>query len=362
MNLLPDCDIVLLKQCIFLKILSELNNMSNKNSIQKNWTSWHHLLHKQILGNRTLIPDGANLLIAVSGGQDSMTLLNLINDMKTQHNWFVNVWHGDHQWHEKSETYALDLQSYCNKKNISFFFDRANKKNISSEEKARDWRYKKLIERANHLFIENQKETDIYLLTGHTNTDNAETFLLNLARGSNYAGLSYIDKKRLLENNIFLIRPLLIFSRQDTKEFCKLQNIPIWEDPTNCDLKIKRNLVRKKIIPILETMYPGCSKRINSFAEKMSNYKNEQNDLSQLAFISCKDTLGVKRKLLNSLCIEARCTILNTFLKRDCKKQLSSKNITDLASTIFDKDRGQINLPEGLKIVWDKDYINLEKN
>ena len=362
MNLLPDCDIVLLKQCIFLKILSELNNMSNENSIQKNWTSWHHLLHKQILGNRTLIPDGANLLIAVSGGQDSMTLLNLINDMKTQHNWFVNVWHGDHQWHEKSETYALDLQSYCNKKNISFFFDRANKKNISSEEKARDWRYEKLIERANHLFIENQKETDIYLLTGHTNTDNAETFLLNLARGSNYAGLSYIDKKRLLENNIFLIRPLLIFSREDTKEFCKLQNIPVWEDPTNCDLKIKRNLVRKKIIPILETMYPGCSKRINSFAEKMSNYKNEQNDLSQLAFISCKDTLGVKRKLLNSLCIEARCTILNTFLKRDCKKQLSSKNITNLASTIFDKDRGQINLPDGLKIVWDKDYINLEKN
>ena len=336
--------------------------MSNENSIQKNWTSWHHLLHKQILGNRTLIPDGANLLIAVSGGQDSMTLLNLINDMKTQHNWFVNVWHGDHQWHEKSETYALDLQSYCNKKNISFFFDRANKKNISSEEKARDWRYKKLIERANHLFIENQKETDIYLLTGHTNTDNAETFLLNLARGSNYAGLSYIDKKRLLENNIFLIRPLLIFSREDTKEFCKLQNIPVWEDPTNCDLKIKRNLVRKKIIPILETMYPGCSKRINSFAEKMSNYKNEQNDLSQLAFISCKDTLGVKRKLLNSLCIEARCTILNTFLKRDCKKQLSSKNITNLASAIFEKDRGQINLPDGLKIVWDKDYINLEKN
>ena len=362
MNLLPDCDIVLLKQCIFLKILSELNNMSNENSIQKNWTSWHHLLHKQILGNKTLIPDGANLLIAVSGGQDSMTLLNLINDMKTQHNWFVNVWHGDHQWHEKSETYALDLQSYCNKKNISFFFDRANKKNISSEEKARDWRYEKLIERANHLFIENQKETDIYLLTGHTNTDNAETFLLNLARGSNYAGLSYIDKKRLLENNIFLIRPLLIFSREDTKEFCKLQNIPIWEDPTNCDLKIKRNLVRKKIIPILETMYPGCSKRINSFAEKMSNYKNEQNDLSQLAFISCKDALGVKRKLLNSLCIEARCTILNTFLKRDCKKQLSSKNITNLASAIFDKDRGQINLPDGLKIVWDKDYINLEKN
>ena len=336
--------------------------MSNKNLTEKNWTAWHHILHKEILGNKTLIPDGAVLLIAVSGGQDSMALLNLINDMKKQHNWVVNVWHGDHQWHEKSEKYALELKSYFNKKNIPFFVDRANKKTISSEEKARDWRYKKLSERANQLFIENQKEIDIYLLTGHTSTDNAETFLLNLARGSNYAGLSYIDKKRLLENRIYLIRPLLIFSRGDTKKFCQLQNIPIWEDPTNHDLKIKRNLVRKKIIPILETLYPGCSKRINSFAEKMSNFKNEQNDLSKLAYLSCEDAIGVKRELLNSLCIEARCTILNTFLKKDCAKQLSSKKITQLASSIFEKDKGQINLPDRFKIIWNKDYINLEKN
>ncbi len=336
--------------------------MSNTNSNKKNWTAWHHLLHKEILSNKTLIPDGANLLISVSGGQDSMALLNLINDMKKQHNWFVNVWHGDHQWHENSETYALELQSYCNKKNISFFCDQANKKTIASEEKARDWRYNKLRERANQLFNENQKEIDIYLLTGHTNTDNAETFLLNLTRGSNYAGLSFIEQKRLLEKNIFLIRPLLIFSREDTKKFCQLKNIPIWEDPTNCDLKIKRNLVRKKIIPILETIHPGCSKRINSFANKMRNYKNEQNDLSRLALLSCEDAIGLKRKLLNSLCIEARCTILNTFLKKVCTKQLSSKNITLLASSILEKSKGHRNLPDGLQIVWDKDYINLQKN
>tara|TARA_S200000501_G_scaffold168322_1_gene158554 strand:+ start:40 stop:1050 length:1011 start_codon:yes stop_codon:yes gene_type:complete len=336
--------------------------MSKKNEIQKNWTSWHHLLHKEILGNKELIPNGAHLLIAVSGGQDSMALLNLINDMKSQHNWFLNVWHGDHQWHEKSEAIALELKSYCYKKNIAFFCDRADKKTISSEEKARDWRYKKLIDRANQLLFENQKKINFYLLTGHTNTDNAETFLLNLARGSNYAGLSYIDKKRLLEQNLFLIRPLLIFSRDDTQKFCKFMNIPIWEDPTNCDLKIKRNLVRKKIIPTLETMYPGCSKRINSFAKTMSNYNNEQKDLSKLAYLSCKDANGVKRELLNSLCFEARCTILNTFLKKTCRKQLSSKNLKDLTSSIFKKERGQINLPEELKILWNKDYINIEKS
>ena len=72
-------------------MLSELNNMSNKNSSQQNWTSCHHMLHKEILGNKNLIPNGANLLLAVSGGQDSMALLNLINDMKKHHNWVVKT-------------------------------------------------------------------------------------------------------------------------------------------------------------------------------------------------------------------------------------------------------------------------------
>ncbi len=336
--------------------------MSNKNLTQKNWTSWHHMLHKELLSDKKLIPNGAKLLIAVSGGQDSMALLNLINDIKNQHNWFVNVWHGDHQWHEKSERYAIELKSYCDKKNISFFCDRANKKSLSSEEKARDWRYKKLSERANQLLSENSKNIKIYLITGHTNTDNAETFLLNLARGSNYAGLSYIAKKRLLERNIYLIRPFLIFSRENTKTICNLMNIPIWEDPSNLDLKIKRNLVRKKIIPTFETMYPGYSKRINKFAERMSNYNKEQQDLGKLAYLTCKDEKGVKRELFNSLCIEARCTILNIFVKKNCKKQLNSYNINDLVSSIFEKDRGQINLPERLKIIWDTNYINLEKS
>ena len=336
--------------------------MSQKNLMQKNWTSWHHLLHKELLSDKTLIPNGANLLIAVSGGQDSMALLNLIYDLKTHHNWYIHVWHGDHQWHGKSERYALELKNYCNKKNISFFWDQANKNSISSEEKARDWRYKKLSERANQLLIENQKCIDIHLITGHTNTDNAETFLLNLARGSNYAGLGHIEKKRLIENNIFLVRPFLIFSREDTKIICNSMKIPIWEDPSNYDLKIKRNLVRKKIIPTFEIMYPGYSKRINSFSEKMSKFNREQQDLGKLAYLLCKSRKGLKRELLNSLCIEARCTLLNIFLKKKCTKQLHSKNIVDLAYSIFEKDRGQINLPERLKIIWNKDYINLEKS
>jgi len=200
------------------------------------------------------------------------------------------------------------------------------------------------------------------LLTGHTSSDNAETFILNLSRGSNFAGLSNIESKRLIENQIYLIRPILIFSREDTKHFCNDMKIPVWEDPTNSDLKLKRNLVRKKIIPTLEVIYPGCSERINNFSQKMSKYNNERDDLSKLAYLYCKDVKGINRNLLNSMCIEARCTILNRFLKEISAKQCSSKNLTKLATSIYEKNKGQINLQEFLKIVWNKNYINFEKS
>ena len=336
--------------------------MSHQNSTKKNWTSFHHLLHKELLSNKKLIPANAKILIAVSGGQDSMALLNLINDLKKQYNWSINVWHGDHKWHKKSVEYASGLKSYCKKKNISFYLDQANKEKISSEETARDWRYKKLVERAKKLSTKDQLYENVYLLTGHTSTDNAETFILNLARGSSYSGLSHIESKRLLDQNIYLIRPILIFSREDTKKFCEKMNIPVWEDPTNYDLKIKRNLVRQEIIPTLESMYPGCSTRINNFAKKMSKYDAEQNDLCKLASLSCISKRGLSRNLLNNLCVEAKSTILNAFLKKNCTKQINSKNLRNLATMIFDKNKGELDLAEGLKIIWDKSYINFKTN
>jgi len=131
--------------------------MSDKNLTQKNWLSLHHLLHKDFLSKKTLIPKGSNILISVSGGQDSMALLTLINDLKKIHNWTISVWHGDHQWHTKSSQFAIELKKYCENKNISFYFDQANKENISTEEKAREWRYKKLCERAKTLLNKNQQ-------------------------------------------------------------------------------------------------------------------------------------------------------------------------------------------------------------
>ena len=94
----------------------------------------------------------------------------------------------------------------------------------------------------------------------------------------------------------------------------------------------------------------------------MSNYSNERNDLSELAYLYCKNVKGINRNLLNSMCIEARCTILNIFLKEISKKQYSSKNLEKIATSIYKKNKGEISLQEFLKIVWNKNYINFENS
>ena len=329
------------------------------NKLKNNWTNWHHIFHQSILNDENFIPNGINLLISVSGGQDSMALMTLLDDLKEQHNWSLNVWHGNHQWHDESEKFANELQNYCLQKKIIFYKDSADEIDISTEEKARKWRYQKLSEKASEICSKNKIHNNLYVVTGHTSTDNTETFLLNLARGSNFNGLGGIPSKRLLNEKYFLVRPLLIFNRDDTTAICKKLKIPFWVDPTNSDTQLKRNLIRHKVIRELEEIYPGCSRRINNFIEKMKNYNQERSELCELAIKSCLSENGLKRSTLNHLGEQARATLLHSLVSVKCKKQISSKNIDDLSKQIFAKNIGQKCFSNGVKVIWNKDFIRI---
>ena len=328
------------------------------NKSKNNWTNWHHIFHKSIINTKNFIPDGTNLLISVSGGQDSMALMTLLDDIKEQHDWSLNVWHGNHKWHNKSEEFAKKLQDYCLQKKIIFYKDSAEEIDISTEEKARKWRYEKLYEKASKISAK-QNNNNLYVVTGHTSTDNTETFLLNLARGSNFSGLGGIPIKRLLNKDYFIVRPFMIFSRNDTTAICKELKIPFWIDPTNSDIQIKRNLIRHKVISELEEIYPGCSSRINNFIEKMSFYSQERSELCEMAIKSCTYDDGISRATLNELGEHTRATLLYALLSTKCQKQLNSKNIDDLSKQIFKKNSGQKCFSNRVKVVWNKNFIKI---
>ena len=327
---------------------------------KNNWTKWHHIFHKSILADKTFIPNDSHLLVSVSGGQDSMALLTLLDDIKEQHNWSLSVWHGDHQWHQDSNNFANKLQNYCLEKKIIFYLDLAEGVDVSTEEKARVWRYKKLSDKALEIISNNQIHERIHIVTGHTSSDNTETFLLNLARGSDFAGLGGIPKKRLLNKKFFLTRPILIFSRNDTAAICKDLKVPFWEDPSNSDTKLNRNFIRHKIINQLEKIYPGCSHRINKFIQRMRNHHEERLDLCELAITSCMHEDEIKRPILNNLGVKARSTVLHFILSKRCSKQINSKNIDDLSEQIFKKEQGRQSFPNGMIIVWNKNFIQIQ--
>ncbi len=140
------------------------------------WSDLHRRLHQQLLQQQDLLPDGEPLLLAVSGGQDSMALVGLLNDLKRLHHWPLQLWHGNHGWRSEAEQQARELQAWAQDQGLPIQVDdwESPKRDEAS---ARDWRYGQLQTHAQRLGCRR-------VVTGHTASDRSETVLLQLASGN----------------------------------------------------------------------------------------------------------------------------------------------------------------------------------
>jgi len=334
--------------------------MSQSSPNNRSWSKWHMRLHKRLKQNKSLLPSNSTLLLAISGGQDSMALIKLINDLKRLYKWQIEVWHGDHQWHSKSEKIEKELRLWCLKQQISFHSNKANKKEVANEEKARDWRYSNLIMKAKLLTSKNIHFPCTRILTGHTATDRAETIIMNLARGSDLIGLSTLKEQRTLENNIDLARPLLVFNRNETLEICKEFDLPIWIDPSNENINLTRNKIRKEILPILNSIYKGADSRIASVAKRLESYNEDQQSLAKIAIEFCQGEKinSLSRIKLFSLTNSIRQIILFNWLKSIGVTRVTALQIEEINTKVSQrKPPGSIHLHGDFLISWDKEAI-----
>ena len=334
--------------------------MSQSVQNKSSWSKWHMRLHKRLKQNKYLLPSNSTLLLAISGGQDSMALLKLITDLRRLYKWQIEIWHGDHQWHNKSEQIEAELKLWCLNKQLSFNSNKASKEEVANEEKARDWRYKNLIMKAKLLSSKNVDYPCEKILTGHTATDRAETIIMNLARGTDLIGLSTLTEQRTLENNLELVRPLLIFNREETLEICKEFNLPIWIDPSNENMDLTRNRIRKEILPILNSIYKGADSRIASVANRLESYSKDQKSFAAIAIEFCqgeyRNSLS-RRKLIN-FTNSIRKTILFYWLKMIGIKRINSLQIEEINNKISKgKPPGTIYLHGEFLISWNKENI-----
>ena len=249
------------------------------------WTQLHSQLH-QITIDRRLLPVGANILLAVSGGQDSLCLGQLLRDLQSRWQWQLSVAHCDHGWTQDvgiaervAQVAALwQLPFYC--ETIANLPE--------TEAAAREWRYQSLIRMA-------QTTKSTYIVTAHTQTDRAETLLYNLIRGAGADGLSALDWQRQLTDEIRLVRPLLEVNRAATAAFCQEYRLPVWEDAYNSDLKYARIRLRNEIIPRLATEFnPQVESHLARTAELLRADVEYLELLASDIYLRVTDSAGTK--------------------------------------------------------------------
>jgi tRNA(Ile)-lysidine synthase len=213
-------------------------------------TVWSDLDHK-IWKSKREWPPFKRLLVAFSGGVDSVVLLNVIHRLSSAGQFeFIaaHVHHGQAEnqaWRDEALEWCRD---YCvTKLGVSFVQGGPSPQPLFSEESLREYRYHEL----HRLKLEH--ECDL-ILTAHHFDDLLETRILRLLRGTGPAGLSSMTS---LEGDLW--RPLLEVSRSEIMEYAKKNNLTNLEDPSNSSLDPQRNWVRHQLLPFIENRQRGLT-------------------------------------------------------------------------------------------------------
>ena len=196
-----------------------------------------------------MLSQGAKVLAAVSGGPDSMALLDILLAMKDEYALNVAAAHVNHCIRgAESDRDEHFVEDYCEQRGVQLHIKRADIPTLSRhtgesiEQCARRVRYE---------FFAGIEDADI-IATAHTLNDSFETTVFNMARGTGMAGLCGIPAKR---GNI--IRPLIECTRAQVENYCRQQGIAYVEDSTNRDPVYARNKIRHSVTPVLQSINPG---------------------------------------------------------------------------------------------------------
>ncbi len=214
---------------------------------------------KKFIKRESLISQGSLVLAAVSGGQDSMAMLSILNGLAGDLKFKLAVGHFDHKLREgsnrdrdfaKRAAEGMGLPFYAGEGDVA---EIVKKSGDTIEEAARKARYSFLWSKTLEIGAER-------LATGHTRDDQVETVLMRILWGSGIRGLSGIPARRGM-----LIRPIIHLSRDDTARYCSEHRLPYAIDPSNQDKRFMRNKIRLELLPFLKkSFHPGVDENILS--------------------------------------------------------------------------------------------------
>lgn len=250
---------------------------------------------ERFIAENKLLNINDNIVVALSGGADSVTLLHMLVSIKEKYNFKIYAAHFNHQIRgeeaQKDEKFVCDL---CEKYKVTLFVERKDILSLSKERKisvelcGRDERYR--------FFEALSKQLKAKVATAHTLSDNAETVLLNITRGASLSGLCGIPIRR-----DYIIRPLLCLTRAEIESYCNENALSYVTDKTNFEEDYSRNKIRLSVIPKLKQINSGVEENIKKLSGLIQLSDKYLDNISKKELKSCKNEYGYSCEKLTKL-------------------------------------------------------------
>ncbi|MFA5926658.1 MAG: tRNA lysidine(34) synthetase TilS [Patescibacteria group bacterium] len=292
---------------------------------------------QKVIEENGLIAPGDSIIVAVSGGADSVCLLSVLDQLKDVMGFSVLAAHFDHRLRgEASEQDKLFVQKLTSQWGIELLTGEAPSDNsFKNEEEARSARY---------VFFEKivGERRGAKVAIAHNANDLIETFLQRFVRGAGLSGLRSIPLHR-----DFFIRPLLPFSRSEIEGFLKSEGLSWRTDESNQDIRYTRNFIRHRILPLLLEINPNF---IETAGSAVRTIDEDYSLLEELAESHYKKLL-ISESLNNVIISRQKLLELPSSLQRLSVRRAISKvgSLQDITITHLDEVFSIINKGSGGK-------------
>ncbi len=275
---------------------------------------------QKALADFSMLCDGDSVVVALSGGADSVALLCSLNSVKEKYNITLYACHINHLIRgdeaDRDEQFVVDL---CNRLGIELFTKRvdvprlAKKEKLSLELCGRNIRYE--------FFHELSEKLHAKIATAHTSSDNVETVLYNITRGTSLNGLCGIKPVR-----DYIIRPLILCTREDVESYCEENSLEYVTDSTNLSDEYTRNNIRHNAVPTLKSINADLESTVARMCSSLTDIKKLIDKYSLKEINDCKTKDGYSNEKLLSLDNAIRSNVLCMIAEKH-NVQLSSRHI-----------------------------------